>query len=100
MSPPITIKIRYDEELRKITGTAECRAIVNVGATFGLVLMSVLAEHPKIAERYPPGMLAFTLNGTRPEVHSLLSDGDTICITGVSALGSAPLRARSGEVEQ
>lgn len=78
MPKPITLTLCYDKELQKITGRAEHPAMMSMGATFGFLLHSVLAEYPEITKRYPPGVLGFTVNDTLPKIYSPLFDGDRI----------------------
>ena len=78
MPPPITLTIRFDRELQKITSKEEHPAIINEGAPFSFLLMSVFAEYPEIENKYPPGTLGFTINGEPPKLYSPLFDGDVV----------------------
>ena len=78
MPPPITLTIRFDRELQKITGKEERPVIMNEGAIFSFLLMSVFSEYPKIESKYPPGTLGLTINGEPPKLYSPLFDGDVV----------------------
>ena len=78
MPPAITITVRFDAELQKVTDAAEYPVVMSEAASFAFLLMAVIEEHPAIARGYPPGTLAFTLNGKRPETFSPLFNGDVV----------------------
>lgn len=75
---PQTITLLYDEHLRRITGRAAEECVVSEGAPFFFLLSSVLESYPNIREKYPPGVLGFTVNGEPPELETLLKEGDTV----------------------
>ena len=77
---PIWITIYYDPLIQQITGKTHERSMVNRGCPFGFVFQCLLIDYPDIEKRYPPGILAFTLNGTAPEVETPLQDGDNIIL--------------------
>lgn len=78
---PIKISIKYDSKLKQITGKDNEDAIVNSGITFVEMLFFIFSSHPEIEKNYPPGSLALTLNGLRPQEHDELKDGDVIGIS-------------------
>ena len=78
MLPAMTITVRFDAELQKMTGAAEYPVVISEAASFTFLLLAVIEEHPAIARGYPPGTLAFTLNGKRPETYSPLFNGDVV----------------------
>lgn len=75
---PQAITVMYDEHLRLITGKAAEECVVSEGAPFFFLLSSVFQSYPQIEEKYPPGVLGFTVNGEPPEVDTVLKDGDII----------------------
>ena len=78
MPPPITLTIRFDRELQNLTGTKEHPVIMNEGAPFSFLLMSIFSEYPWIESKYPPGTLGFTINEAPPKPYSPLFDGDIV----------------------
>jgi len=77
---PIWITIYYDFLIQNITGKTYERSMVNRGCPFGFVFHCLLVDYPDIQRLYPPGILAFTLNGLAPEFKTPLQDGDEICL--------------------
>ena len=75
---PQSITIIYDQRLRFITGRPAEECVVSEGAPFSFLLSSVLESHPQIKERYPPGVLGFTVNGEPPEMDTILKEGDIV----------------------
>ena len=78
MPKPIFIKITYDEELQKITGTKEDPTYMSQGSMFIYLLQNVFMTYPEIEKNYPPGSLGFTINDIPPNVYSPLFDGDIV----------------------
>ncbi|MCE9541227.1 hypothetical protein K8R03_01555 [Candidatus Kaiserbacteria bacterium] len=78
MPAPITVTIQFDTALQKVTRTAGHPVVMSQAASFAFLLMSVMEEYPDIMRMYPPGTLAVTLNGKRPETYSPLFDGDVV----------------------
>lgn len=78
---PIFVDVYCDTALQFITNYHHTRAMVNKGCAFAFILSCLLLDHPEIEERYPPGVLGFTLNGRVPEIDTPLNDGDKICFT-------------------
>ena len=74
----IAIRITYDETIQRLTGVAEDISYASPGAPFVMVFNSILFEHPEIQKNFPPGVLGIELNGGRPDVDTLLQDGDRI----------------------
>jgi len=72
------ILVKYDRELAKITGRREEESMINEGQPFLLFLHFFLTTYPEIKKKYPPGELAFFLNGRPPADFETLSDGDVI----------------------
>ena len=75
---PIHIRIRYDKELQKITGTEEEPVYMSQGSIFVYLLQNIFIEHPEIEKRYPPGVLAFAINNIPPKTYTPLLDGDIV----------------------
>jgi len=75
---PITITIKFDEALQRLTAITEHPVVMSEGANFSFLLMSVFAEYPEIEERYPAGVLGFTINEAPPKLYSPLFDGDIV----------------------
>jgi hypothetical protein len=78
MPPPIALTVRFDRKLQKLTGKEEHPVIMNEGALFSFLLMSILSEYSGIESKYPPGALGFTVNGEPPKPYSPLFDGDVV----------------------
>jgi len=78
MPAPITITLRFDDDLQKLTAIAEHPVVMSEGVVFSFLLMSVFAEYPEIEDIYPPGTLGFTINGVPPKPYSPLFDGDVV----------------------
>jgi molybdopterin converting factor small subunit len=81
MSQSIYIKVRYDKELQKITGTEEEPVCMSQGSTFMYLLQNVFMSHPDIEKRYPPGSLGFVINDIPPKIYTPLLDGDVVSFT-------------------
>lgn len=75
---PIRITILYDAQLQTLTGTSHDSAMASRGCPFGSILRCLLTDFPEIYERFPPGVLGFTLNGKPPKFFEPLKDGDVI----------------------
>ena len=78
MPPHITISIQFDAELQKLTGKEGHPVFMSEGANFMFLLMSVFEEYPEIQNKYPPGAIGFTINGTPPKLYSPLFDNDVV----------------------
>lgn len=78
MPQPIYIKVRYDKELQKITGTENEPVCMSQGSTFAYLLQNVFMAHPEIEKNYLPGTLGFTINDTSPKIYTPLLDGDVV----------------------
>lgn len=78
MPKAMSIKVLFDKELQKITGNEGHPVMISEGASFLYLLMNIFMEYPEIEEKYPPGMLGFSINGIPPRDHSMLFDGDVI----------------------
>jgi len=74
----LAVTIMYDEHLRLITGKAAEECLLSEGAPFFFLLSSVLDCYPEIREKYPPGILGFTVNGEPPEMDTVLREGDIV----------------------
>lgn len=74
----IEIRITYDETIQRLTNVAEDISYASPGASFLMILNSILFEHPEIRKKFPPGVLGIELNGGRPAADTLLQDGDRI----------------------
>lgn len=75
---PCTITIQYDKELTKITGRKTEESVVSEGLPFIMFLDFLFKTYPEIEQKFPPGSLAFLLNGVAPSENIILSDGDKI----------------------
>lgn len=75
---PISIVVKYDQELEKITGIKEHPVMMSDGATFMFLLQSIFMEYPEIENKYPPGIVGFLINGTPPKPYTPLFDGDVV----------------------
>jgi len=73
----------YDQTLQTITGCAFEPVIVSEGITFFEYLYLIFSSYPEIEKRYPPGILGFTINGTRPKDFITLKEEDSIYFTVV-----------------
>lgn len=78
MPKPIHIRVRYDKELQKITGTEEEPVYMSQGSIFVYLLQNIFIEHPEIEKRHPPGFLAFAINNIPPKTYTPLLDGDVV----------------------
>lgn len=78
---PVWITISYDRNLQEIVGKSHERVMVSKGCPFGYVLRCVLTSYPAIEQRFPPGVLGFSLNGLPPHVMEPIRDGDHIEFT-------------------
>lgn len=74
----IAIRITYDETIQEFTNVAEDISYASPGAPFLMVFNSILFEHPEIQKNFPPGVLGIELNGGRPDVDTMMQDGDRI----------------------
>lgn len=79
----VSITIRYDATLQKITGTKEDPMILSEGSLFTYVLMNIFESHPYISEKYSPGMIGFARNGGDLFPSLPMQDGDIILCTVV-----------------
>jgi len=75
---PVRLTVRYHPDLWNITGVSEEPMLMGGSGTFLYVLQNILAAHPEIEKKYPPGALAIFLNDSIPKPHSPLFDGDLI----------------------
>ncbi len=80
---PITIIIQCDHHLAKITGYQCTAAVLHTYQPFGLFFHYWLCSHPEVMIHFPPGQLAFSLNGRRPLLTQALADGDHIEFWGM-----------------
>ena len=78
MPKAMRVNVRFSEKLQKITGKEGHPVIISEGASFLYLLMNIFMEYPEIEEKYPPGVLGFTINGIPPRNHAILFDGDTV----------------------
>ncbi len=74
----INITVRYDKQLQLITEVAEHPCMMGKGSTFAWLLECIFIEYPEIQEKYPPGVLYFSVNGVAPKTYSALFDGDEV----------------------
>ncbi len=74
----ISINVRFDKVLQRITGKDEHPVMMSEGSSFLYLLMNIFMEYPKIEKKYQPGKIGFTINGIPPRDHSMLFDGDTV----------------------
>ena len=80
----ITFTVKYCPVFEAITGTDSDKFTVDLDANgftdipFSFAMFSVENVHPKLFERYQPGMLDFKLNGEDPELATPLKEGDEI----------------------
>ena len=75
---PARVTVYYDQSLQPITGKTSEEIWVNPGCPFLFVLNSIFQSYPEIEERYPPGILGFTLNEQVPEAETPVADGSRI----------------------
>ncbi len=80
---PITIVVQCDPHLAHLTGYRHLPAMINKGQPFGLFFHFWLTSHPEVMIHFPPGHLAFTLNGRAPALTQPLQDGDHIEFWGI-----------------
>lgn len=78
MPKGICVTVQFDKELQKITGLEKFPMMMSEGAPFTFLLQSIFIEYPEIEEKYPPGVLGFSINGIPPRAHAMLFDGDTV----------------------
>jgi hypothetical protein len=78
MPEGVNITVKYDKTLQVITGTEEHPVMMSKGSVFAFLLHCVFIEYPEIQEQYPPGVLAFSVNGFAPKTYSPLFDGDEV----------------------
>jgi len=80
----ITFTVKYSPVLEAVTGTDCDKFTVDLDAKnytdipFSFAMFSVENIHPKLFERYPPVVLAFSLNGEATEEATPLKDGDEV----------------------
>lgn len=79
----VSIIIRYDSRIQKITGKEEDPMIVSEGSLFPYVLFNVFEMYPEIQETYPPGVLGFVRNGGDLFPSLPMQEGDIILFTEV-----------------
>lgn len=79
---PCEVIIKYDRTLSKITGCLREKCIVSDELPFIFFLKNLFETYPEIELKYPPGELAFMVNGGAPNEFDLLSNGDEILIAG------------------
>jgi hypothetical protein len=75
---PVRITMEFDPGMQLVVGEATIEAIVDEGCPFGFVLQNLLIDYPEIWNRYPPGILGFTLNGVAPPFDAPLAEGDRL----------------------
>lgn len=76
----ITVVVRYDTELQKITRVASETVVVSTNCVFIFLLQTIFECYPAIPKRYPPGSIYMFLNNKGPSEFDILSDGDSIHI--------------------
>ena len=74
----ISVKIEFDDNLKKITNTSGYSITISTNVSFYVLLNSVFTEHPDIPQKYKPGELAFTINNNPPKEYSPLLNGDIV----------------------
>lgn len=72
------VGITFDGEVALLAGKESSTSWTRDGLPFVFLLNSILTEHPELEERYPPGRLAFTVNGESPEPLTPIRDGDEV----------------------
>lgn len=77
----VSITIRYDPIIQKITGKEEDPMILSEGSLFQYVLLNVFEVYPEIQEKYPPGVLGFIRNGGDLFPSLPMQNGDVILFT-------------------
>jgi len=75
---PISINIKFDKNLEKITGISNYPIIMSEGSNFMFLLDTIFTEYPQIIKTYKPGELGFTINDYPPKEYSPLFDGDIV----------------------
>lgn len=78
MPAPMTIKVKFSQELETIIGIKEEDNYLSFGAPFEFLLQNIYFSYPEIFEKYKPGELGFTVNGKVPKTFELLLDGDLV----------------------
>ena len=72
------VVISYDKTLQLITEKEKEDCYISLNMPFFFLLSSVLESYPEIKERFPPGVLGFTVNGRAPDPDTVLKKGDKI----------------------
>jgi len=73
----IRIKVSYlDKKLRKLAGKKEEEISMLRGARSGDFIDLLIEKYPAVFEKFGPGYLGFTRNGKKPNVLTLLKNGD------------------------
>lgn len=78
------ITIRYDRELSQIVGRRVEDTVVSEGLSFIMFLNFFFQTYPEIERKFPPGSLAFLINGLAPLDDTVLKDGDKIAFAAYS----------------
>jgi hypothetical protein len=81
LSDSVTITIRYDKYLQKITSVLSEPAVINKGMPFVMFLFTIFKSYPEIEKKYPAGTLGLMVNGKPPQDYDILQDGDIVFIT-------------------
>jgi hypothetical protein len=74
----ITVSINCDDRVASLTGYRTHTAVVSHGIPFLFFFHCWCTDHPQVTAHYPPGVLAFTINGRAPEPDDALVAGDCI----------------------
>lgn len=72
----VPVRVTYDRAVQEVTGRAEDSLFLSDGCPFVMVLQAVFDQHPALTERFPPGVLGFTLNGKPPSTDARVRRGD------------------------
>jgi len=84
LSKSCKITIQYDRELSQIVGRRVEINVVSEGLPFVMFLNFFFKTYPEIERKFPPGALAFLINGVAPLNDTVLKDGDKIAFAAYS----------------
>lgn len=74
----ISVTLHLSPELADITGFEHGEICASEDASFFFFLRCLFMDYPEIEQRYPPGVLAFDINGAIPKTDTVLKEGDRL----------------------
>jgi hypothetical protein len=86
----VTVRLKYDEALARLTGQREEDLTLPRGQSFTAVLLFLLDAYPEIEERYPPGRLGILLDGQAPGPLDRIERDAVVEFTAVEAPPAIP----------